>query len=129
MTACNVLLCKRNCLPFCMHAHPHPHPHTHKHTHTLIGVEVKFKGAFYQTLISCSLVPELNKMEVTEEGLLVGSSVTLNKLADKLRQLHKTLPGMYRVHGSSIVLYHQLPIGFDCMAHSARLNAERKIQG
>ena len=57
------------------------------------GVEVKFKGAFYDTLISCSQVPELNKMAVTEEGLTVGASVTLTRLEEQLKHLVESLPG------------------------------------
>ncbi|XP_064394942.1 xanthine dehydrogenase/oxidase-like isoform X2 [Halichondria panicea] len=59
---------------------------------TEIGVEVKFKGAFYDTLISCSQVPELNKMAVTDEGLTVGASVTLTRLEEQLKHLVESLP-------------------------------------
>ncbi len=62
------------------------------HIHT--GVEVKFKGAFYDTLISCSQVPELNKMAVTDEGLTVGASVTLTRLEEQLKHLVESLPGL-----------------------------------
>ena len=56
------------------------------------GVEVKFKGAFYSVLISSSLVPELNQIELTEGGLLVGASVTLSKLMIKLEEIVTSLP-------------------------------------
>ena len=59
------------------------------------GVEVKFKGAFYQTFIHAAAVPELNKCEVTEEGLQVGAAVTLADLARELRRLINILPGIY----------------------------------
>ncbi|XP_064394958.1 xanthine dehydrogenase/oxidase-like isoform X3 [Halichondria panicea] len=59
---------------------------------TEIGVEVKFKGAFYDTLISCSQVPELNKMAITDEGLTVGASVTLTRLEEQLKHLVESLP-------------------------------------
>lgn len=53
---------------------------------------MKFKGAFYSTLISPTLVPELNQMELTNDGLAVGAAVTLGKLAIKLKELQTTLP-------------------------------------
>ncbi|XP_064383993.1 xanthine dehydrogenase/oxidase-like isoform X2 [Halichondria panicea] len=59
---------------------------------TEIGVEVKYKGAFYDTLISCSRVPELNKMTVTDEGLTVGASVTLSRLEKQLKHQVESLP-------------------------------------
>ncbi len=68
------------------------------------GVEVKFKGAFYDTLISCSQVPELNKMAVTEEGLTVGASVTLTRLEEQLKHLVESLPG--KLVGTLIVQPH-----------------------
>lgn len=68
----------------------------------LSGVEVKFKGAFYQTYISCIVIPELNKMEVNEDGLLVGSAVSLTRLADKMKHLVKTLPGKLTVDCASV---------------------------
>ena len=43
-------------------------------------------------------------MDVTEDGLFVGSSVTLKMLADKLKQLHKSLPSKWAVPGPMIVL-------------------------
>ena len=59
------------------------------------GVEVKFKGAFYHTFIHATAVPELNKCEVTEEGLQVGAAVTLADLARELGKLVNTLPGIH----------------------------------
>lgn len=54
---------------------------------------MKFKGAFYQVLISAALVPELRKVEMVEDGLLVGASVTLTDLAKQLKVLQKNIPG------------------------------------
>ena len=56
------------------------------------GVEVKFKGAFYSVLISPTLVPELNQLELTEDGLIVGAAITLSKLNTKLKELLASLP-------------------------------------
>ncbi|KAL5482077.1 hypothetical protein EMCRGX_G022358 [Ephydatia muelleri] len=57
-----------------------------------IGVEVKLKNAFYEVLISPTQVPEMNRIEVTEEGLLVGGAVTLTKLGKKMKELVKSMP-------------------------------------
>ena len=56
------------------------------------GIEMKFKGAFYSVLISPTLVPELNQMQLTEDGLVVGAAVTLRRLATKLKELRSLLP-------------------------------------
>ena len=53
---------------------------------------MKFKGVFYSVLISPVLVPELNQMQLTEDGLVVGAAVTLTKLATKLKELQTLLP-------------------------------------
>ena len=86
----NDLICSSSCC-VCVYspvsaAYPLPYTYT--------GVEVKFKGAFYDTLISCSQVPELNKMAVTDEGLTVGASVTLTRLEEQLKHLVESLPGL-----------------------------------
>ena len=56
------------------------------------GIETKFKGAFYSVIISPVLVPELNQMHLTDDGLIVGAAVTLTKLAAKLKELQTSLP-------------------------------------
>lgn len=61
----------------------------------LLGVEVKFKDVFYQTLIYCAGIPELSLFDLIEEGLLVGGAITLTALANYLAQLLITLPGNY----------------------------------
>ena len=38
-------------------------------------------------------MPELNKMEEVEEGMLVGAAVSLNEMATKLREMVKKYPG------------------------------------
>lgn len=58
------------------------------------GVETKFKGAFYDVLLSVNHVPELSRVqEEEEEGLLVGAAVTLNHLKQVLHDLVNSLPG------------------------------------
>ena len=59
----------------------------------LTGVDTKFKGEFYEVLLSVSHVPELNKVEEEEEGLLVGAAVSLNTLKDKLSDMVNKLTG------------------------------------
>ncbi|KAL3157593.1 hypothetical protein ABBQ32_012044 [Trebouxia sp. C0010 RCD-2024] len=59
---------------------------------TEVGIEMKFKDARYPVLIGVTHVPELNHMQATEDGLWVGSSVTLSDLMDQLRSLGKTQP-------------------------------------
>ena len=59
---------------------------------------MKLKGAFYDVLISASEVPELNSMELSDEGLVVGAAVSLNRLASKLKELQATPPGMEERH-------------------------------
>ena len=56
-------------------------------------MDTKFKGEFYEVLLSVSHVPELNKVEENEEGLLVGAAVSLNTLKDKLNNMVDKLPG------------------------------------
>lgn len=58
-----------------------------------LGVEVKFKNAFYEVLIFPCYVPELNSLEVTERGVLVGGAVTLTELHSKLKELVQQFPG------------------------------------
>ena len=57
------------------------------------GVETKFKGAFYDVLLSVTHVPELSQVQEREDGLLVGAAVTLNHLKHVLNDLVKRLPG------------------------------------
>jgi hypothetical protein len=63
------------------------------------GVEVKFRGALYDVLISPSSVPELNNMEVTDQGLVVGGAVVLTELGKKLQELVDSMPGTYGIQG------------------------------
>ena len=54
---------------------------------TEIGVEVKFKHLRYPVLICSNRVRELNELQVTEEGVRVGASVSLSKLQEQLEIL------------------------------------------
>ena len=52
---------------------------------TEVGVEVKFKNFDYKVLVNPNQIPELTSIEVTENGLKVGSAVTLMDLQDSLQ--------------------------------------------
>lgn len=56
---------------------------------------MKFRNAFYDVLIFPSQVPELNQLELTERGLLVGAAVALTDLNTKLKELVQSLPGNF----------------------------------
>ena len=58
-----------------------------------LGVETKFKGAFYEVLLSVSHVPELSRVQEEEGGLVVGAAVTLNTLTHHLTSAVDRLPG------------------------------------
>lgn len=57
------------------------------------GVDVKLRRMHYPVLICPSHIPEMNGMEVREEGVEVGAAVSLNQLAEILRELVGSMPG------------------------------------
>lgn len=69
-----------------------------------LGVEVKFRNAFYEVLIFPSYVRELNCLEVTDQGLVVGGAVTLSLLHSKLGELVRMLPSKFfcTMHKSAV---------------------------
>lgn len=93
------------------------------------GIEVKFKDALYNVLICPASVPELNIIEVTDEGLVVGGAVTLTELSEKLKELVDSIPGkLVNCFGN----FHRCYIY--CLAHrtgvfSAMLNMLRLFAG
>ncbi|XP_071486970.1 xanthine dehydrogenase/oxidase-like [Diadema antillarum] len=60
---------------------------------TEIGIEMKFGNRLYPTLVSISHVPELTSMEVKDDGVVIGSSVTLSRLEQFLKTIIHDLPG------------------------------------
>ena len=58
-------------------------------------IDTKFKGEFYEVLLSVSHVPELSRVEEEEGGLLVGAAVSLNTLKHKLNDVVDKLPGQW----------------------------------
>lgn len=59
---------------------------------TEVGVEVKFKHCLYPVLVLPTQIEELNKIQVTEKGIIFGSSVTLSDMESTLQQQIKLLP-------------------------------------
>lgn len=59
------------------------------------GIEAKFKKRHFPVLVMADAVPELNKLELKDEGLEVGASVTLARLDTYLQKLINDLPGLY----------------------------------
>ncbi|XP_071487031.1 xanthine dehydrogenase/oxidase-like [Diadema antillarum] len=60
---------------------------------TEIGIEMKFGNRVYSTLVSISHVPELTSMEVSDDGVVIGSSVTLSRLEQFLKPIIHNHPG------------------------------------
>lgn len=55
-------------------------------------METRIKGFHYPVLITPSDVPELLEIKVTDEGLLVGASVTFSLLREYCIELISSLP-------------------------------------
>jgi hypothetical protein len=53
---------------------------------------MKFKGMKYPALISPTHVPELNKIEISDKGVVIGSAVTLTRIMTVFKDLIKDLP-------------------------------------
>lgn len=62
---------------------------------TEIGVEVKFKKMHYPVLIQTNYIPELTDITVSECGIRVGASATLQQMETVLRQQMK-VKSLYR---------------------------------
>ncbi|WOK95472.1 xanthine dehydrogenase [Canna indica] len=56
---------------------------------TEVGIETKFKNADYPVLISVTHVPELNVLQMNENGVEIGASVRLTQLQQFLREIVK----------------------------------------
>lgn len=59
---------------------------------TEVGIEMKFKGQLYSIIISPTHVPELNAIEVVDDGIWFGGSVTLSRLDETLQAQIDCLP-------------------------------------
>ena len=56
------------------------------------GVDVKFKNVHFPVLISPAHIPEMNVLEETTEGLLIGAACTLTDIEIKMKEICKRLP-------------------------------------
>ena len=56
------------------------------------GVEVKFNNAHFPVLISPAHIPDLNVLEETTEGLLIGAACTLTDIETRMREICNRLP-------------------------------------
>ena len=59
---------------------------------TELGIEMKFKKMSYPIMIQPNQITELTQLNVTDKGLLVGASVTLTQLEDKMKNLLENYP-------------------------------------
>ncbi|XP_065920484.1 xanthine dehydrogenase/oxidase-like isoform X2 [Dysidea avara] len=57
-----------------------------------IGVEVKFKSAHFPVLVSPAQIPEMNVLEETDDGLLIGAACTLSEAEVKMKEICNRLP-------------------------------------
>eukprot|EP00455_Lapot_gusevi_P049471 TRINITY_DN701_c0_g2_i7.p1 TRINITY_DN701_c0_g2~~TRINITY_DN701_c0_g2_i7.p1 ORF type:complete len:1205 (-),score=381.89 TRINITY_DN701_c0_g2_i7:387-4001(-) len=57
---------------------------------TEVGIETKFKNLTYPVLVGGNMVPELNELQTTEQGVTAGASVTVNGLMSYLAEMIKT---------------------------------------
>ncbi|KAH7837697.1 hypothetical protein Vadar_016853 [Vaccinium darrowii] len=56
---------------------------------TEIGIETRLKGFQYQVLVCVGFVPELNKLNVKDDGMEIGAAVRLSDLLNVLRKVTK----------------------------------------
>lgn len=73
---------------------------------TEVGIERKFKNMKYPVVIAPTHVPDLLKLEKTDDGVHIGSSVTLSNLQTYLQELIKTIPE-YQIQTLTAIL-HQI---------------------
>ncbi|XP_061114412.1 xanthine dehydrogenase/oxidase [Conger conger] len=59
---------------------------------TEVGIEMKFKNLVYPVILAPGLIPELNKVQHTESGIVFGAACTLTQLGDVLRDSMRDLP-------------------------------------
>ena len=56
------------------------------------GIEVKFKNIHFPVLVSPAHIPEMNVLEETTEGLLIGAACTLTDIETRMREICNRLP-------------------------------------
>lgn len=57
------------------------------------GVDVKYKNCDYTTILCASHIPELIHLEVVDDGIFIGSSVTFSNLETFLQEQINNLSG------------------------------------
>lgn len=70
---------------------------------TEIGIEIKFRNCIYPVIIMSSQIPELNDISITDNGVMIGSSVTITEIEIALKSLIKSLPSFKTKIFQSIV--------------------------
>lgn len=74
---------------------------------TEVGVEVKFKHFHYPVLIMPNQIPEMNHIDIRDDGVEFGASVTLMDIDKTLTQLIETLPEhKTRMFKASVTMLH-----------------------
>ncbi|KAF5279178.1 hypothetical protein FQR65_LT03425 [Abscondita terminalis] len=74
---------------------------------TEVGIEVKFKNCVYPVRIYPVLVEEMGTVSITENGVRIGASVTLEKMTNFLKEQIETLPSYKtRMFTSIIKMLH-----------------------
>jgi len=53
---------------------------------------VKFKNAHFPVLVSPAQIPEMNVLEETNDGLLIGAACTLSDTEVKMKEICNQLP-------------------------------------
>ncbi|KAL6115085.1 xdh [Pungitius sinensis] len=59
---------------------------------TEVGIEVKFKNMLYPITLAPAIIPELNEVRHTEDGVLFGAACTLSHMGAVLREEVQTRP-------------------------------------
>jgi len=70
---------------------------------TEVGIETKFKNFEYKTFINPTHVPELNVLSFNQDGLTIGSSVTLSHLRDFIQALQKEHGQSFKLRGYNAI--------------------------
>lgn len=74
---------------------------------TEVGVEVKFKHFLYPTLIMPNQIPEMNGIDIRDDGVEFGASVTLMDIDKTFAELIDTLPEYKtRLFKASVTMLH-----------------------
>lgn len=74
---------------------------------TEVGVEVKFKHFHYPVLIMPNQIPEMNHIDIRDDGVEIGASVSLMDIDKTFSRLIETLPEhKTRLFKASMYMFH-----------------------